>query len=108
MVFVDIHDFYEKAAALPRLTRKEELSLAEKMRAGDKEAKERLVEGYLPFVAAHIRRQNPRLQTLGMALYCIAALEKAVDSFNFFQTGETFAHRLSWALRQASTRYIVK
>ncbi len=108
MIFVSIDDFFEKVGALSPLTREEELACAEKMKAGNTDARERLVEGYLPFVAARIRHTHKEYQTLGLVLYCTAALEKAVDSFDFFQNGETFAHHLSWALRQAVTRYIVK
>lgn len=35
-------------------------------------------------------------------------LEKAVDGFNFEQNGETFSHRLSWWLRQETTKYIAE
>ena len=41
-----------------------------------------------------------------MIVYCQQALEKAVDNFDFFQESESFAHRLSWYLRQVATKYI--
>lgn len=108
MVFMSIQDFFEKAASCRRLTRDEELRLAEEMKNGSSDARERLIESYIPMVAGHIRHAKPHLQTLGMALYCIDALEKAVDSFDFTQESEPFSHRLSWWLRQASTSYIVR
>lgn len=106
MLFLSVEDFYEKAEGCVPLTRQEELECAAGMKAGDAEARARLVEGYLPMVAGHIRRS--RRESLGLVLYCLQALERAVDSFDFFQEGETFAHRLSWYLRQASVKDIVR
>jgi DNA-directed RNA polymerase sigma subunit (sigma70/sigma32) len=108
MVYVSIEDFYEKARACRKLSRAEEIQWAEKMKAGDPAAREMLVQSYLPMVAGHIKRLTPPMQTLGMAIYCHHALERAVDTFNFLQDSEPFSHHLSWALRQATTRYIVK
>ena len=108
MIYVSVDDFYEKASLCKRLTREEELECARKMKAGDKEAREQLIQSYIPVVAGHIKHTKSHLQNLGLVLYCIQALEKAVDSFDFIQDSEIFSHRLSWHLRQAVTRYIVR
>lgn len=108
MIFVSIEDFFEKAEQCQVLTRQEELACAEQMKAGDTEARDRLIESYLPMTARHVKRAGRSMQNLGLAVYCVDALEKAVDSFNFFQDGETFTHRLSWYLRNASARYIAE
>lgn len=108
MVFYSIEDFYEKAENCLRMTRQEEIACAIKMRAGDTAAREQLIKSYIPMVASHIKRMKRDQQTLGLAVYCIQALEKAVDSFDFLQESETFTHRLSWWLRQATTEYIVR
>lgn len=108
MVFVSIEDFYEKVSKLQPITRAEELELAMLAKQGDLAAREQLVQGYLPMVAGHVRHLKQHMQTLGMALYCVQALEKAVDRFDFMQESETFTHRLSWYLRQATVEYIVK
>ncbi len=108
MIYVSVDDFYEKASLCKRLTREEELECARKMKAGDKEAREQLIQSYIPVVAGYIKHTKSHLQNLGLVLYCIQALEKAVDSFDFIQDSETFSHRLSWHLRQAVTRYIVR
>lgn len=108
MFCIDLHDFYEKAERCVPLTRQEELECAKGMKEGDEDARQRLLEGYVPMVAGHIRHLRPEQQTFGMVLYCLRALERAVDSFDFFQEGETFAHRLSWHLRQASVAYTVR
>ena len=48
------------------------------------------------------------MQNLGLVLYCMQALEKAADSFDFLQDSEPFLHRLNRYLRQATVDYIVK
>ena len=108
MLFLSLEDFYEKVSTCSRLTREEEIECAKKMQEGDVHSRERLIQSYLPVVAANIRRAKPQMQNLGLVLYCQKALENAVDSFNFLQDSETFMHRLSWHLRQAITGYIVR
>lgn len=108
MIFISIEDFYEKAASCRILTRPEEIEYAQRMKQGDEDARERLIESYLQMTACHVKRSKPELQTLSLALYCVDALEKAVDSFNFLQESETFAHRLSWYLRNATVKYIAE
>lgn len=107
MIFFGIEDFYEKATACQTMTREEEVECAKKMLNGDKEAREQLIQSYIPMVAGHIKHTKPDLQQLGLVIYCMQALEKAVDSFDFLQDSETFTHRLSWWLRQATTKYMV-
>ena len=106
MIYISVEDFYEKVSAFSRMSRQEELECARQMKNGDLQARERMIQSYLPMAAAHIKRVAADRQSLGMILYCQQALEKAVDSFDFFQEGETFSHRLSWYLRQAVTRYV--
>ena len=106
MVYVSIEDFYTKASSCRILNRQEERACAERMKAGDGNARQQLMQSYLPMTAQHVKRMKPDLQTLSHALYCVDALEKAVDSFDFFQDSETFTHRLSWYLRNATTKYI--
>ena len=108
MIFIDIEEFYEKASAYARLTRQEEIECAKKMKNGDIVARERLIQSYIPMVAGHIKHMKPHLQTLGLVLYCMQALEKAVYSFDFLQDSEPFSRRLSWWLRQAVANYIVR
>ena len=78
------------------------------MKAGDASARARLIESYLPMVVATVKRSPAFMQTLGFVFSCLNELEKAVDSFNFLQDGETFTHRLSWYMRQVTTRYIAE
>ena len=83
------------------------IECAKQMKLGDASARTRLIESYLPMVAAVVRRAPKQMQTLRLVLLCESELEKAVDSFNFLQEGETFAHRLSWHMRQVITKCIV-
>lgn len=106
MIYISAQDFCKKARTYPRLSRQEELDCARDMKNGDLQARQRLIQGYLYSVAGHISRMPEDIQSVGLVAYCLQALERAVDSFDFFQNGEKFSHRLSWHLRQASTRYI--
>lgn len=108
MIFVSLDDFYEKAAACRVLTRQEELACAARMSQGDEGARQQLIRSYLPMVANHVRRAKPHMQGLTLVLYYVQALEKAVDHFDFSQNSETFTHRLSRYLKQASVDYIVR
>ncbi|MBE6944821.1 MAG: hypothetical protein E7459_01875 [Ruminococcaceae bacterium] len=108
MIFITIEDFYQKAASCQKLTREEEIHYATQMNAGDCAARQKLIESYLPMVAGYVKRTKPHMQTLVLALYCLQALERAVDSFDFLQDRESFTHRLSWWLRQAVTSYIAR
>lgn len=108
MLFVTVEDFLTQASTIPPLTREEETALARRMAQGDTAARETLVRGYLPLVAAFVRRAPAAVRTLDTVYAGIAALERAVDGFDFQQTGETFAHRLGWALRQTVTRQIAE
>ena len=106
MLFISVEDFYEKAALCTKLTRQEEMECAINMKNGDMAARERLIQSYIPMTAGIIKHKPANMQTLGLALYCMQALEKAVDSFDFIQAREPFSHHLSRWLRQAMTGYI--
>lgn len=106
MLYLSTEDFLEKTKGLVPLSREQERALAERMKAGDDEAREMLLAGYMPQVAGHIRRLREEYRSLELVMRCIRSLEKAVDSFDFLQDSESFTHRLSWALRQTVTAYI--
>ena len=107
MPYISVRDFLEKAAAAPRITRDEERECARRVAEGDRNAREQIVMHYLPLTASFVRRAPQEYRTLGLVYACLQALEKAVDSFNFLQEGESFTHRLSWVLRQTTMHYIV-
>lgn len=105
MLFINVQDFYNKAYEYKKLTREEEKALAQRMK-DDSEARQALINSYLPMTAGFIDRLKDDYQSLELVYRCIQALEKCVDSFNFQQDGETFAHRYNWYLRQTITKYI--
>ena len=106
MLFLTAEDFLHQVKAIPPLTRDEEWALAAAVADGDPVARTRLVRGYLPFVAAFVRRAPRTVRTLTTGYACIAALERAVDRFDFTREDKPFARYLGWALRQTVTRCI--
>lgn len=106
MVFVSVEDFFKQVSQIPSLSREEEKALGEEKAAGNKDARDALVQYYLPHVAAVVKRVPKEICTLKTVYACIAALEKGVDGFNFLQDSETFSHHLSWRLRQCITQCI--
>lgn len=108
MVYVSTEDFLQKVEGCTVLSRQEELVCAAEAKQGSAAARERLIQSYLPMVAGRIKHMPSHLQSLGLVYYCLQALERAVDTFDFTQNSEPFTHRLNWALRQAVTRYIVR
>ena len=108
MLFVSVEDFLGQVKGIPPLSREDERVLGRQKAAGDDTARETLVRYYLPMVASHIRRAPQEIRTLHTVYACLAALEQGVERFNFLQDGETFAHHLSWRLRQCLTRCIAE
>lgn len=108
MVYIDIQDFFQKAAACKGLSRQEEIDCAVGMKAGDSDARSRMIQGYLPIIAGHIKRLPEHMQTLGCALFFQAELEKAIDCFDFLQDREPFIDRISRISRQAVTKYLTR
>ena len=108
MIYITIDDFYKRANACVRLSREEEIACAKQMKNGDAEARRKLIESYLPFLAGNIQRLPEKRQTITLALRSEQMLEKLVDSFDFLQESETFIHRLSWGMKQVVTKYIAE
>ncbi len=107
MLFISMEDFLTQASGIPRLSRDAEKDLAQRMVSGDRNARETLVRSQLPLVSALVRRAPQKIRTLRTVYACIATVEKGVDSFNFLQDSETFAHYLGWRLRQCIIRCLV-
>ena len=106
MLFVTVQDFYAQAANAKRLDRREEIACAARMQAGDVEAKDALVQSYLPTVAAFAKRVSTGEPSMELVCRFAAVLEQQVEGFDFAQQGETFTHRLSLALKKAMAEYI--
>ena len=105
MLFISAEDFFARAKEMSPLTQEEEQLLSRQM-GQDPAARERLIRGYLPYVAGCIRRAPQNVQTLRTVYACLDTLEKGVDSFDFQQDQEKFSHHLSRRLRQCITRCI--
>ncbi|MBE6731154.1 MAG: hypothetical protein E7564_05655 [Ruminococcaceae bacterium] len=108
MLFISFEDFVSKVNKTEKLNSESAEKLYKAMKNGDENAREALIEGYLYLVKAHILRMKPEMRTLRHVLECVRALGKAVDTFDFTSKSETFAHRLSFYLRNATTKYIVE
>lgn len=106
MLFVTAQHFFAQAAKAKRLDRQEEIACAERMRAGDSDAKNALVESYFPFVAASVKRVSTGEPSLELICRFVCVLKKQVETFDFLQESEPFSHRLSLALKKAAAEYI--
>ncbi len=104
MLFLCIEDFYQTAKQATPLTREEEKTCAKKMMQGDSEARDRIINAYLPLVASRIRRGLKELQSLNSVYHCLHTLETEVDRFPFLQDHYRFTDYLSSMLRQTLTR----
>lgn len=105
MLFICVEDFFAYAKKMSGLTREEERRLAREM-PQNKDAREKIMNSYLPMVASCLCRVPEELRTLRTLYACLSTLEKGVDSFDFLQDSEAFSHHLSWRLRQCITRCI--
>ena len=108
MLFTCIEDFYNKADRARRLSRDAEKEAYLRMKAGDAQAKESLVESYLFFVASRIKRLSADMQSLELVYSSVGALERAVDKYDFSGDGDTFAHHLGFVVQREITKYIAE
>lgn len=107
MLFISVDDFYQKTCGMKNLSMDDVKKHASKMADGDTDARQAIINSYLPMVASYIRRSPKEIQTLQTVYCCVRILEECVDNFNFLQESETFIHHLGLRLRQCITRCIV-
>ena len=107
MLFISLDDFLNTVKTISPLTREEVLLLASQMHDGDEEVRDKLVRGYLPFVATFIRRAPRSIQTLSTVYACIDCLKKSLDRFNFAQDRKPFANYLGRRLRLCIVRCLI-
>lgn len=108
MPYITVEDFLDSVKPTAPLTREQERALVMQTTRGDAAAREALRRAYMPMVAGCVRRAPAEIRTLHTVYAAIATLEKGLDTFDFQQEGETFAHHLSWRLRQCLTRCIAQ
>ncbi|MBQ7379514.1 MAG: hypothetical protein IJW70_07560 [Clostridia bacterium] len=106
MLFISSEQFLVQANALKKLTRQQEKAAYVQMRAGNKDAKESLVESYLPVVAAMAKRVSTGEPSMELVCRMVATLEREVEQFDFSQESEPFTHRLSLVLKKVVAEYI--
>lgn len=106
MIFIDTQDFFVKANRAVRPSRDLEKEYAIQARAGNQEAKDRLVEGYMPIIASYVKRLGKEMQSLELIYRMVNMLEREVEAFDFLQDGEAFTHRLSLRCKKIVTEYI--
>lgn len=106
MPYISVDDFFEKTKDLKSIAKNREMqkNFALQMKEGNADARQALINGYIPMVAQMISRVPEKYQSLRMIYNCIDILEKGVDSFNFLQDSETFVHYLSNRLRMCIAR----
>ena len=105
MIYTSAQSFFEYAENVKRLSREEELAYAIKMKAGDEEAKQAIVNGYLPILAAYLKRYT-REASLEYIYRGIETLNEAVEKFDFQIENPTFTRFLQNEIRRMATRYI--
>ena len=98
--------YLKEIGHVPLLTAEEETQLAQRMRAGDANAKKRLIEANLRLVVSIAKRYVGRgMQFLDLIQEGNLGLIKAVEKFDYTK-GFKFATYATWWIRQSITRAI--
>lgn len=98
--------YLKEIGKVPLLSNDQEKELAEKMRAGDEKAKEKLVEANLRLVVSIAKRYVGRgMFFLDLIQEGNLGLMKAVEKFDY-EKGYKFSTYATWWIRQAITRAI--
>ncbi len=98
--------YLKEIGRVPLLTAEEEKDLAERMAAGDEEAKNKLVEANLRLVVSIAKRYVGKgMFFLDLIQEGNIGLMKAVDKFDY-EKGFKFSTYATWWIRQAITRAI--
>ena len=98
--------YLKEIGKVPLLTAEEEVDLAQKMEAGDEEAKKRLAEANLRLVVSIANRYVGRgMLFLDLIQEGNLGLIKAVEKFDY-RKGYKFSTYATWWIRQAITRAI--
>ena len=88
------------------LSPEEELKCAALLKSGNVEARQQIVNSYVPFVALYVKRHIGNDAPLEVIYRCLQALEKAIDTFDFSKGREQFIKLFEPILRREITRYI--
>jgi len=101
-----LHDYYARIGEYPLLSREEEVELAQLIEAGDKKARERLINSNTRLVVSIAKRYQHR----GLSLPDLIqegniGLLKAIEKFDW-RLGNKFSTYATWWIRQAVGRAI--
>ena len=98
--------YLKEIGKVPLLTAEEELEIAQRMAAGDEEARKKLSESNLRLVVSIAKRYVGRgMQFLDLIQEGNLGLIKAVEKFDYSK-GYKFSTYATWCIRQAITRAI--
>jgi RNA polymerase primary sigma factor len=98
--------FMREARRTPLLTAEEEIALAKRIEAGDRAARERMINANLRLVISIARRyQNQGMALLDLIQEGVLGLMRAVEKFDW-RRGYKFSTYATWWIRQAVQRGI--
>ena len=101
-----VRAYLKEIGKIPLLTPEEEAELAQRIEAGDEQAKKRLAEGNLRLVVSIANRYTGHgLQLLDLIQEGNIGLMKAVEKFDY-RRGFKFSTYATWWIRQSMTRSI--
>lgn len=101
-----IRTYFDEISRVPLLTRKDEVRLARRIEAGDKEAREELAEANLRLVVSIAKRyRGCGLPFLDLIQEGNLGLMKAIEKFDYTR-GFKFSTYATWWIRQAILRSI--
>ena len=105
MLYTSADEFFALADRSDRLSREEEKALGARLGEGDETAARALVQGYLPLLAAYLKRytDTPSLHLIYLG---VETLEEAVAAFDFQAENPTFTRFLGDKVRRMMTRYV--
>ena len=101
-----IRDYMRKISVFPLLTREEESALGERIKAGDKEAKDKMINSNLRLVVNVAKRYTGQgLSFEDLIQEGNAGLMRAVEKFDY-RLGNKFSTYGTWWIKQGITRAI--
>ena len=101
-----IRTYFDEISRVPLLTKEEEVELAKRVEAGDKEAKEKLAEANLRLVVSIAKKyRGCGLPFLDLIQEGNLGLMKAIEKFDW-RKGYKFSTYATWWIRQAILRAI--
>ena len=102
----EFFDYVDKIKNLKPLNAEEEKELAILIKQGDENARQKLRDNYLPYVASTIKKYSSGEPSLDLIYRFITALDNLIDIHDFSNINNSFTRALSFKLRQTITNHI--